>query len=288
MLPLLHGNTGHSSVVKLSVETTEKIKSFIRLIGNQHDNHVSNWSFRRIWKNDAELSKTIIRKLSKDVCDECTLFKYVLKECNSVDENLDIQFVKHIIDYCFMKEAYENDIRMAKEWYYSLLLKVHQFELVNEGIDHYWHVLYTEAKASKGANEVTSIVHSFLTSVLGKADEISTFYGLVTFGYFKRSNIASRSKSILEILLTEDLDEFKLLKPNVNAESLNPQELLPKGLSEEKQVDIWNNILPYCPIAFCDKFCSKPSDDLIERVGNRKRACAKETQQKQNIKKKYN
>ncbi|CAG8578385.1 4906_t:CDS:2, partial [Cetraspora pellucida] len=382
MLPPLHGNTDRSPVVKLSVETTEKIKSFIRLIVqyekndlvllpshysyNQFlafynlthpDNCVSNWSFRRIWKDDAELSKTIIRKPSKDVCDECTLFKRALKECNNVDENLDTQFAKHIIDYRSMREAYENDIQMAKEcnrsvfrvfpfdftqnvelphdpqqpgkWYYSSLLKVHQFGLVDEGIDHHWHVLYMEAKASKGANEVTSMIEYRFQIKGHTRNSVDQGFGNTKKEYAKSevwcidqlveviNRSASNNSSVnldnqtgpfcdwtssLKLLYykppaiqnyhffqfsSENPDEFKLLKLNVNAESLNPQELLPKGLSEEKQVDIWNNIRPYCPIAFHNKFCSKPSDDLIERVGNRKRACAKEAQQKQDVKKKF-
>ncbi|CAG8737137.1 3843_t:CDS:1, partial [Racocetra fulgida] len=68
-----------------------------------------------------------------------------------------------------------------------------------------------------------------------------------------------------KIKATDPWDEFQLLKPNADARSLNPQELEPKGLSEEKQVDLWNNIRQYCPIVYRDKFCSKPSDDLIEK-----------------------
>ena len=34
----------------------------------------SRWTFRQIWRSDPELGKIIIRKPSKDKCDECTLF----------------------------------------------------------------------------------------------------------------------------------------------------------------------------------------------------------------------
>ncbi|CAG8652387.1 14729_t:CDS:2, partial [Racocetra fulgida] len=277
MLPPLHGNAGRSPVIKLRVETVNKIKSFIRLTGNQH-----------------ELSKIVIRKPSKDVCDECTLFKRALKESSNVNENLDDQFATHIYDYRAMREAYKNDIQMAKEsnrsafrvlsfdfaqnveiphdpqqpgrWYYSSLLKVHQFGLVEEGIDRHWHFLYTEAKAAKGANEVTSMVHLFLTSVVVQKIE----YRFQIKGHTRNSvdrgfGNTKREYARSEIKTTDPWDEFQLLKPNANARSLNPQELAPKSLSEEKQVDLWNNIRPYCPIVFRDKFCSKPSNDLIER-----------------------
>ncbi|CAG8729604.1 19850_t:CDS:2 [Cetraspora pellucida] len=213
------------------------------------------------------LSKIVIRKPSKDVYDEYTLFKCALKKCNNIDENLDIQFAKYIFDYHSMREAYENDIRMTKEcdqshFVFFLLTSLKMLRCLMTLNNQ------EDAKALKEANKITSMVYSFLTSVLDKADEIrwitvmsrikncvyyGTSYGLIIFKYFKRSNITFRSKGILEIPLTENLvilkkNEFKLLKLNINAESLNPQELLPKGLFEEKQVDIWNNIryIAYC------------------------------------------
>ena len=73
-------------------------------------------------------------------------------------------------------------------------------------------------------------------------------------------------------------DEFQLLKRNVGVIALNPQELPQKGLSEEKQVELWEKIRPYCPIAFRDDLCPKPQDDLIECQkfkGNSRKECTK-------------
>ncbi|CAG8789882.1 7971_t:CDS:2, partial [Racocetra fulgida] len=69
-----------------------------------------------------------------------------------------------------------------------------------------------------------------------------------------------------KIRLNDPWDEFSLLKPNVNIGSL----------AKEKQVDLWKNISPYCPIAFRNKLCPKLDDNLIERVGRRRRARAKD------------
>ncbi|CAG8700354.1 15645_t:CDS:2, partial [Racocetra fulgida] len=285
MLSRPHRNIGHSLVNKLPAKTVSEVKSFIKSVGKQygealvirkyirkkkdeqitvqyekHDfvflpshysnsrlsvfynlinlnNTINHWTFRRIWKDDNELGKIIIRKLSKDVCDECSLFKCALKERSNVNKDLNEQFITHIQNYRAMREAYENDIQVARRsnqsslcifsfdftrnvellydpqqpgrWYYSSLLKVHQFELVDEDIDRHWHTLYTEGKALKGANELPL-----------------------------------------------------------------------KGLPEEKQVDLWNNIHPYCPIAFHDKFCLKPDDDIVKRISNLKRTREKEAQQK--------
>ncbi|CAG8507653.1 18755_t:CDS:2, partial [Racocetra fulgida] len=80
------------------------------------EKYVSYSSFQRIWKRDAELQKIIIRKPSKDVCDECILFKHAIKECdNYIDETLDEQFAMHMLDYRMMREAYEDDIQIAKK-----------------------------------------------------------------------------------------------------------------------------------------------------------------------------
>ncbi|CAG8587061.1 2590_t:CDS:2, partial [Racocetra fulgida] len=112
---------------------------------------ISGWTFRRLWKNDAKLSKIVIRKPSKDVCDECTLYKRAFKESrNKVDEGLDEQLVNHVTDY-----------------------QVHQFGLVDEGIDKHWHAIYTKGKESKEPNEVTSMLHHFFVSVTGEAEEIN-------------------------------------------------------------------------------------------------------------------
>ncbi|CAG8604675.1 7479_t:CDS:2 [Racocetra fulgida] len=301
-----HGNTGRSPKITLSTETVDKAKSFIIAVRKytrknmdgkiivtyeKHDSVFlpSHYSYRRllvaynllnpnnlikshrtfqkIWKSDLELGKIAIRKPSKDMCDECTLFKRALKENNNnVDEDLDMQLLMHINDYRSIRDAYEDDIRTAKicdrslfrvfsfdfvqdvelphdpqqpeKWYYLSLLKAHQFGLVDEGIDTHWHAIYTEGKASKGANEVASIVHLFLTSAAGEAKKI------------------------------------QLWADNCG------------GLSEEKQVDLWDKIRPYCPIAFHDELCPKPQDNVLERVRNLKAVRAKEIQSRRITKRK--
>ncbi|CAG8801302.1 2349_t:CDS:1, partial [Racocetra fulgida] len=89
-----------------------------------------------------------------------------------------------------------------------------------------------------------------------------------------------------KVRIDDPWDEFQLLKRNVNVIALNPQELQPKGLPEEKQVELWEKIRPYCPVAFRDELCPKPQNDLFERVRNLKGNRAKEAQKKRNIKQK--
>ncbi|CAG8684477.1 7219_t:CDS:2, partial [Racocetra fulgida] len=84
MLPSFYENTDHSPVIKL--------------------------------QDDLELSKIVIKKPSKDVCDKYTLFKHALKERSNVNENLNDQFATHIYDYRAIREAYKNDIQIAKKF----------------------------------------------------------------------------------------------------------------------------------------------------------------------------
>ncbi|CAG8745748.1 13059_t:CDS:2, partial [Racocetra fulgida] len=266
MLPSPHENAIHLPINKLSAKMVNKVKSFIRLTGEQH--REGKYTRKKI-----DRSITVqYEKHDIDVCDKCTLFKCALKENNNINEDLDNQFAIHMHNYHAMREIYESDIQIAKaaynpqqlgRWYYSSLLKVHQFGLVDEGIDHHWHALYTEAKASKRANEVTSIVHLFLTSVAA----LSLLYCKpLTIQKYHCFQFSSENPGTMKakVKLTDLWNEFLLLKQNVDVESLNPQELLQKGFPEEKL----------------------PSNDLIERVGKQKRDHAKEAQQKQNVKKK--
>ncbi|CAG8668772.1 6362_t:CDS:2, partial [Cetraspora pellucida] len=136
----------------------------------------------QILEDDIELNKIIIQKPSKDVYDECTLFKHALSEdIDHVNKDIDKQLADHILDYQTIRKIYKEDVQIAKncdqslfklphniqqpeKWYYLLLLKVYQFSLVNEGIDKHWHIIYIEDKASKEANEITLMVHLFFTS----------------------------------------------------------------------------------------------------------------------------
>ncbi|CAG8561276.1 9596_t:CDS:2 [Cetraspora pellucida] len=189
-------------------KTVNKVKLFIKSIGEQQgealavrkytrkrvdrkitvsyekDNVVlllSHYSYIRL----LALSKILIRKPSKDVCDKCILYKHALKESiNNTNENIDQQLTMHILDYQAMKDIYKNNIKEAKTCDHSLFC-VFSFDFTqnielphnsqqpgNEGIDKHWHCVYTEGKALKKANEVTSMLYFFLISKIGKAKEI--------------------------------------------------------------------------------------------------------------------
>ncbi|CAG8683796.1 15390_t:CDS:2, partial [Cetraspora pellucida] len=356
MLPKPHGNTGCQPKNILPIETANKAKFFIKSFGDQHGEKqavrkyirkkkdgqitvnyekddvillLSHYSYSRL----LDLYNLMNPKnlINSHVCDECTLYKRALKESsNYVNEDLDEQLITHVSDYRKLREVYENDIQKAKSSDHSSFL--HQFGLVNEGIDKHWHAIYTEGKASKGPNEVTSILNHFLVSVTGEAKEIKLWadncggqnknscllwyllwlcntkifhkidyqfqikshtrnsvdrgFGRTKLEYAKSEawcidHLFTYKKPGLmraKIRVKDSWDEFQLLKKDANPVNLSPQKLPSKGLSEEKQVDFWNKIHPYCPTEFQDKLCPRPTDDVVKRIGKLKGDRAKEAQ----------
>ncbi|CAG8700362.1 4303_t:CDS:2, partial [Dentiscutata heterogama] len=197
------------------------------------------------------------------------------------------QFSLHVFSFDFAQnEKLPYNPQQLERWYYLLLLKVHQFGLVNEGIDHHWHTLYTEKKALKGTSEIKGHTQNSVDCGFGNTKK--EYAKLEVWCIDQLVNVINRSAtnnvavnledqagpfhdwtSMLSSLYYKPLaiqkyyfTSLDLLKQNIHIESLYPQELLPKGLPEEKQIDLWNNIHPYCLIAFCDKYCLKPDKDM--------------------------
>lgn len=54
--------------------------------------------------------------------------------------------------------------QQPSQWYYWSPFKIYVFGIVNEGTDQHYHSLYTEAQQGKGANEVVSLLHTYLTA----------------------------------------------------------------------------------------------------------------------------
>ncbi|CAG8700318.1 11721_t:CDS:2, partial [Cetraspora pellucida] len=319
MLPRPHRNTGCQPKKTLPIETLTRQN--LLLIGWTNDMHnnvflpsyysydrllatynlinpnnliKSCWTFQNIWKSD---------------------FKLTLKESNGgIDEDLDIQLMTHITDYQMIRDIYEDDIRTAKicdrslfrvfsfdftqdvelphdsqqprKWYYPSLLKVYQFGLVDEGINNHWHAIYTKGKASKGANEVASIVHLFLTSATGQAKKFD--YGqiivavkiriLVFFGHTRNSVNCGFGNSKREYARSEVWCMNQLA------------DIIDKSASNNISVNLENQIglfhdwtlafstLYHKPSAIQNELCSKPQDDVIERIKNLRAARAKEVQ----------
>lgn len=50
------------------------------------------------------------------------------------------------------------------QWYYWSPFKLYVFGLVNKATDQHYHTVYTEAQQGKGANQVVSLLHSYLTA----------------------------------------------------------------------------------------------------------------------------
>jgi len=102
------------------------------------------------------------------------------------------QLQQHKQEYRACCPAYESDIEEAKvfasdastlsfdfqqvveipsmpqqpsQWYYWTPFKLYVFGIVNDAIDQHYHAIFTEAQQGKGANQVVSILHCFLTSI---------------------------------------------------------------------------------------------------------------------------
>jgi len=56
-------------------------------------------------------------------------------------------------------------LQQPSQWYYWLPFKLYVFGIVDDSIDQYYHAMDTEAQQGKGANQVVSILHSFLTAI---------------------------------------------------------------------------------------------------------------------------
>ncbi|CAG8684887.1 4501_t:CDS:2, partial [Dentiscutata heterogama] len=96
MLPSPYSNIGCIPANILPVKTINNAKSFIQEMRKQH--------------GDSEFNKITIRKLFKDVYDECTLLKHALNEnINYVNEDLNEKLANHISDYQKIREIYEDD-----------------------------------------------------------------------------------------------------------------------------------------------------------------------------------
>jgi len=98
----------------------------------------------------------------------------------------------HQQEYRSCRTAYMNDIQNAKcaesdistfsfdfqqvveiprvpqqpsQWYYWSPFKLYVFGIVDDAVDQHYHTMFTEAQQGKGANQVVSILHCFLTSI---------------------------------------------------------------------------------------------------------------------------
>ncbi|CAG8496743.1 10015_t:CDS:2 [Cetraspora pellucida] len=285
------------------------------------ENHISSrWTFQKLWKNNNELSKIIIKKPSKDVCDECILYKHALKESdNKTDEDLDEQLITHISDYREMRKLYEDDVQEAKNCD-RFSLHVHQFGLVDKGIDRHWHAIYSKGKALKGSNEVASILHQFLVSTAEikyqfqikrhTRNSVDRGFGRTKIEYVKSeawcinhlAEIINRSAdNNIAINLDEQTELFydwisalgKLYRklPAIQKYHLfqfsykkpglmKAKKILAKDLLEQKQFELWDKIRKYCPAEFQNILCPKPSDDVINRAKKQKGANTKKAQNK--------
>ncbi|CAG8658059.1 1019_t:CDS:2, partial [Racocetra fulgida] len=241
MLPRYHGGIGHIPGNILSVETIDKAKSFIKRMGEQHGESIAVRKYTQ--KKTSEQITVTYEKDDITLLPSHYLYSRLHIAYNLMHPNKYIKKLPH-------------DPQQSEKWYYLSLLKIYQFGFVDEGIDKHWHAIYTEVDCGFGSTKKEySRLEIWYIDQLAEVIERSS-----------PNNISAKVRA------TDPWDEFKLIKQYVDINQLNPRILPQKGLLAEKQVDLWKNIGPYCPIAFRNKLCSKLPDSVIERVEHLKGA----------------
>jgi len=174
-----------------------KIYKLFLLKSKLTENDISVLSFVRFWKSECEFKNLKIRSPSKDVCDECTIFKnsIINSSCLKLQEEIleDINEIQsnHISNYRFMRKLYEDDIRWCRDvnessrpivlafdyaqnielphkanqpgsFYFYSLKKCYQFGVVDEELDKHTHMIYYESASGKGCDEVCSMVQHYI------------------------------------------------------------------------------------------------------------------------------
>jgi len=149
-------------------------------------------SIKRFWHGHEKFKNLKIRNPSKDVCDECYIFKNIIASLNDEEitekgEELNASYQSHIAQYRFMRNEYENDILRSRDiennrrpivlsfdyaqnvdiphlsqqpgfFYFASLKKAYQFGIVDEELDQHYHYIYMESEGGKGSDNVVSMV----------------------------------------------------------------------------------------------------------------------------------
>jgi len=159
---------------------------------------VSLRAFEEFWKNDSVFQNLKIRSPSKDICDECSIFRTKIssmsdKDFTSFGEEIKAEHDLYVRCYRAMRDEYEKDIRRCKElsdpdrpvvlsfdyaqnveiphdplqpqkFYFTSLLKAYQFGVVDEEVDFHTQYIYSEYISGKGADEVASMLLHYLVN----------------------------------------------------------------------------------------------------------------------------
>ncbi|CAG8594965.1 5614_t:CDS:2, partial [Racocetra fulgida] len=141
MLLQPHENIGRLPKNILPNETVNEVKLFIKSLEEQQSEALA---VRKYTRKRADGNITV-RYEKDDIILLLSHYSYnrLLAAYNSVHPKKLIKKLPH-------------NSQQPGSWFYQSLLKVHQFGFVDEGIDKYWHCVYTEGKALKGTNEASN------------------------------------------------------------------------------------------------------------------------------------
>ena len=157
-------------------------------------------SFKNYWDNHEKFKYMKIRNPSKDVCDECTIYRNKVSCLNDEEfteggEELNSYYLSHISQYRYMRNQYENDIIKCRDienaerpvvlsfdyaqnveiphlsqqpgfFYFASLKKAYQFGIVDEELDQHYHYIYMESEGGKGSDNVVSIVLHHIRTIM--------------------------------------------------------------------------------------------------------------------------
>ncbi|CAG8506300.1 21834_t:CDS:2, partial [Cetraspora pellucida] len=270
MLTKPYGNTGRQPKNILPIETANKAKFFIKSFGDQHgkkqavqkyickkkDGQItvnykkddvillsSHYSYSHLL--DLYNLMNLKNLINSHVCDECTLYKCILKENSKyVNKDLDEQLITHVSDYRELRENIELSYNPQQpgSWYYLSLLKIHQFGLIKGHTRNSVDRRFGHTKLEYAKSEAWCIDH--LVDIINRSASNN-----ISFTYEKPGLMRAK------IRVKDSWDEFQLLKKDANPVNLSPQKLLSK-----------------------DKLCPRPTDDAVKRIGKLKGDRAKEAQ----------
>ena len=167
----------------------------------------SRRTFRRVWLKDALLKNMIIRSPSKDECDFCVALAHMKSHAflkgmttnNPAYEKAESEYRAHCDAYHGMRDLYEANIVRARNdqdgffvcisfdyaqcasvpyaaqqpgpFYFYCPFKLYHFGICDEGTDIQHHFVYGEDQFGKGANQVVSLIHLYLTSIRWRKEQ---------------------------------------------------------------------------------------------------------------------
>jgi hypothetical protein len=240
-----NGNRSKISVEREDVIYLPSHHSYQRLYDEfkeqNQDIEISLNSFKEFWKNHQEFKKMKIRNPSKDVCDECSIFKTSVASLTDEDftefgESLNNDHQKHIREYRYMREEYEKDIKDSRDisnpdrpivlsfdyaqnasiphnpqqpasFYYYSLKKAYQFGIVDEELDNHFHYIYMESEGGKGCDQVVSMVLHYLRCIQKRKSKNLIFWADNCGGQNKNSTVI---QTLLELVISQEFDNVQL------------------------------------------------------------------------------